>query len=247
MILKSIFAKAVLATIASANSLTPRLSPGRVQGNDDPVFIDKLGHYLRVGFMNDSSLIGGYTELSENGEDVLRVIRSTDGAKSWKPLGEVFRGDRKTHDINNVFPLQLENGRILYAYRNHDRVESDGHYTWFRISISYSDDGGSSFKYLSTVDERPPRPEGASGLWEPFLRVAKDGSIQCYYSTENNNGDQDGFMKYSKDGGKTWSPFVHVSGGDRVSRDGMIGVAPIDNDGNLMYVLRRVPLQPEDC
>jgi hypothetical protein len=116
MILKSIFAKAVLATIASANSLTPRLSPGRVQGNDDPVFIDKLGHYLRVGFMNDSSLIGGYTELSENGEDVLRVIRSTDGANSWKPLGEVFRGDRKTHDINNVFPLQLENGRILYAH-----------------------------------------------------------------------------------------------------------------------------------
>lgn len=149
-------------------------------------------------------------------------------------MGEVFRGPTAEHDINNSMPFQLPSGRILYAYRNHDRTGDDWHYTYFRISISYSDDGGKSFKYLSTVAEAVP--SGVNGLWEPFLRLAGDGTLQCYYSAENNGGDQDNFMKYSKDGGQTWSNWVAVSGGNVNSRDGMVGVAPIDGSGNLMLV-----------
>ncbi|KAI1778581.1 hypothetical protein F4818DRAFT_438740 [Hypoxylon cercidicola] len=47
-------------------------------------------------------------------------------------------------------------GRILYAYRNHDRTGSDWHYTYFRISVSYSGDRGKTFKYLSTVEDHVP-------------------------------------------------------------------------------------------
>ncbi len=65
-------------------------------------------------------------------------------------------------------PLQLPSGRVLYAYRNHDRTGDDLHYTYFRISISYSDDGGNNFKYLSTVEEKVPN--GVSGLWEPYCK-----------------------------------------------------------------------------
>ena len=208
-------------------------SPGRVVKAGDPVVVDPNGEYMRVSFANDGSMYGGYTA-HENGQSILRFVQSQDGGSSWQFRGEVFRGDEATHDIDNAMPLQLPNGRILYAYRNHDRTGDDWHYTYFRISISSSDDNGASFQYLSTVEEKVPVPDTASGLWEPFLRIAADGTLQCYYSAENSGADQDGFMKYSRDGGVSWSSWVAVSGGDRASRDGMIGVAPIDNSGNLM-------------
>ncbi|KAI9147534.1 hypothetical protein HJFPF1_12560 [Paramyrothecium foliicola] len=242
MLFKNFLAGTAIAGVVCARTIAPRLSPGRVANPEDPVLVDEKGHYMRVCFGTNGTLYGAYTESTDDGEDILRLVETSDGAESWQQVGEAFRGDRKSHDINNAFPLQLESGRILYAYRNHERDPADGHYTFFRVSISYSDDGGSSFKYLSTVEERVPRPIGASGLWEPFLRVAKDGTVQCYYSSENNNGDQDGFMKFSSDEGATWSEWVSVSGGDRVSRDGMIGVAPIDNDGNLIAVFEETEL-----
>lgn len=230
------------ATSAVVSAVAVKRAPGGVvKKAGEPVVIDPKGDYLRVSFMNDGSLIGGYTAIQDNGENVLKTVRSVDGGASWQYLGEVFRGPRAKHDINNAMPLQLPSGRVLYAYRNHDRTGDDFHYTYFRISISYSDDSGVTFKYLSTVEEKVPVANTASGLWEPFLRLARDGTLQCYYSAENNGGDQDGFMKYSKDGGATWSNWIAVSGGDVTSRDGMIGVAPIDNDGNLMYVIP-VPL-----
>jgi hypothetical protein len=123
----------------------------------------------------------------------------------------------------------------LYAYRNHDRTGADLHFTWFRISISYSDDGGKTFLYLSTVVERAPSTVTANGVWEPFLRIARDGSLQCYYSSEISSAVQENLMQVSTDGGATWGPTISVSGGASVnSRDGMTGVAPIDNNGNLM-------------
>ncbi|KAI1475160.1 glycoside hydrolase family 93 protein [Daldinia eschscholtzii] len=231
---KILFAALAIVGVASAApaSLAKRL-PGRVVKAGEPVVIDKDSEYIRVSFMNDGSLLGGYAA-RDGTQNVLRVVKSTNGGQSWEHLGEVFRGEIATHDINNAMPLQLPNGRILYAYRNHDRTGADWHYTYFRISVSYSDDGGKTFKYLSTVEEHVP--SGVNGLWEPFLRIARDGSLQCYYSAENSAGDQDNFMKYSTDGGATWSHWIAVSGGDKNSRDGMVGVAPIDNNGNLIAV-----------
>ncbi|RYP42823.1 hypothetical protein DL770_011637 [Monosporascus sp. CRB-9-2] len=213
-------------------ALEPRL-PGRVVKAGEPVMIDPNGEYIRVSFMNDGSLIAGY-QAQENGRSILRVAHSSDGAQSWQRIGEVFSGATANFDMNNAMPLQLPSGRVIYAYRNHDRTGADWHYTYFRISLSYSDDGGRNFKYLSTVAERVP--SGVNGLWEPYLRLARDGTLQCYFSAENDAGDQDNFMRYSRDGGYTWSEWIHVSGGNVRSRDGMVGVAPIDNDGNLIAV-----------
>lgn len=92
-----------------------------------------------------------------------------------------------------------------------------------------------TFKYLATVDQRAAN--GVNGLWEPFIRYAHDGTtLQCYYSSENNKDDQDSMMKTSTDGGATWSAAKTISGADTLSRDGMLGVAPIDNNGALIAV-----------
>ncbi|KAI8951942.1 glycoside hydrolase family 93 protein [Xylaria longipes] len=203
---------------------------GQVVKASNTIVIDSAGVYIRVTAVN-GGLIAGYAA-TDGTQHVLRTAKSTDGGQSWSHQGEVYRADAATHDIDNAFPLQLSSGRILYAYRNHDRSSSV--YTYYRITVSYSDDGGVSFKYLSTVAERAA--SGVNGLWEPFLRVAKDGSLQCYYSGENSATDQDGFMRQSTDGGVTWSSPITISGSGVTSRDGMIGVANIDGNGNLMAV-----------
>ncbi|KAI0114532.1 glycoside hydrolase family 93 protein [Nemania sp. FL0031] len=216
-------------SLGAPASLDKRL-PGRVVKASNTAVIDPVGVYIRVTAVN-GGLIAGYAA-TDGTQHVLRTAKSTDGGQSWYHQGEVYRADKTTHDVDNAFPLQLPSGRILYAYRNHDRPNSQ--YTYYRITISYSDDGGVTFKYLSTVDQRAA--SGVNGLWEPFLRVANDGSLQCYYSAENSANDQDGLMRQSFDGGLTWSSPITISGSGVTSRDGMIGVAKIDNNGNLMAV-----------
>lgn len=88
----------------------------------------------------------------------------------------------------------------------------------FRITLSYSDDLGKSWKYLSTPASDPGP---VNGNWEPFLRNAQDGSLQLYYSRENSAADQDTLERFSNDGGKTWTKAQTISGAGMTARDGM--------------------------
>ena len=77
----------------------------------------------------------------------------------------------------------------------------------------------------------------ALGVWEPFLRLTKDGNIQIYYSRENSATDQDIWLKTSTDEGATWSPQVIAIGGDMTDRrDGMPGIASPDDGTTLVCV-----------
>ncbi|KAM0482549.1 hypothetical protein ACHAPX_003068 [Trichoderma viride] len=216
-------------------------SPGNVAQAGSPVVIDANGIYIRASPLNTGGLITGYTA-HENGQSILRLAESTNGGSSWSFVGEVYRANSTAYDVDNAMPLQLPSGRIVYAYRNHDRTGNT--YTYYRITLSYSDDGGKTFLYGSTVEQQAATPNTPNGLWEPFLRVAADGSLQCYYSAENNGADQDGYMKRSTDGGLTWSNWIKVSGDNITSRDGMIGVANLDNSGNLIAVFENTESGP---
>jgi hypothetical protein len=122
---------------------------------------------------------------------------------------------------------------VLLAYRNHDKDASTGNYTFFRIDVSYSDDDGATWKYLSTP---ATMPGGTIGIWEPLLRNAADGNLQkIYYSQENAADDQDTIEQISTDGGSTWGDQMTISGQDFTSRDGMTGVATISGS-NLIAV-----------
>ena len=226
-------------------SETPTIGIERVAA---PVVIDPEGVYIRATPLRHTNgtikgIIAGFatTIPGTPTRKVLRVALSTDSGTSWSPLGEVTSvSNPALHDLDNAYPLQLPSGRILVAFRNHDRRASDGAYTHYRITVCYSDDGGKTWGFLSQVAERPANsddPDKLNGLWEPLLRVARDGrTVQCYYSAENNaRSDQDNVMRYSTDGGKTWSGEVVVSGGELSnSRDGMVGVAEVDGRGTLM-------------
>lgn len=239
------------------------------------VTLETTGVYLRATGSVDEGLYLGYA-VREGFTKILRAYRSTDGGDSWEKLGDVERGDNRTRELDNAFPLVLpygfpgpgdglgtgglnasnssgasrgngtdqeqhHQGRILYAYRNHDRSLNNtlgvpDNYTFYRLSVSASDDGGRSWAFLSNIDTRAANNGSANlnGLWEPFLRVAADGAtLQAYYSAENDAGDQDSLMRESSDGGRTWGLRRVASGADRVrSRDGMTGVAKLGDGGD---------------
>lgn len=248
----------------------------------EAVTLETTGVYLRAAGSVGDGLYLGYA-VRQGFTKILRAYRSTDGGGSWLRLGDVERGDNRTRELDNAFPLVLPAGfpgteggigagggwntsnstsssvddgrhhpvRILYAYRNHDRSLNNtlgvpDNYTFYRLTVSASDDGGRSWSFLSHIDTRAANNGSANlnGLWEPFLRVAADGAtLQAFYSAENDAGDQDSLVRESGDGGRTWGPRRVASGAERVrSRDGMTGVARLgggdgDGDGTRLILL----------
>ncbi|KKY35866.1 putative glycoside hydrolase family 93 protein [Diaporthe ampelina] len=256
----------------------------------DPVTLETTGVYLRASGSVRDGLCLGYA-VREGFTKILRTYSSADGGDSWQRLGDVERGDNRTRELDNAFPLVLPAGfpgtgygigtgggrntansssiiagrggdgaaeeeeeeeeeqqqqdhrprRILYAYRNHDRSLNStlgvpDNYTFYRLTVSASDDGGRSWAFLSHIDTRAANNGSANlnGLWEPFLRVAADGAtLQAFYSAENDAGDQDSLLRESRDGGRTWGRRRVASGAERVrSRDGMTGVARLGGGGD---------------
>ena len=187
---------------------------------DGPQNVMGDGTYPRANYLKDGSVIGTYTAFN-GGDSIITITRSTDAGTTWTTIGEAARGPTATTDIDNPFIIQLSSGRILVAFRNHDR--QNGQYTYFRITICASDDNGHTWKYLSTVAQDPGP---VNGNWEPFMRIAGDGSLQIYYSRENSAIDQDSLMRTSTDGGATWSSAAIISGAELSNaRDGMVDVA----------------------
>ena len=189
------------------------------------------GTYPRATLLNDGSLLGAYTGFG-GGNNVLTVVKSTNRGTTWSEIGTVATEPSDANDLDNPYPLQLPSGRLLIAFRNHDKVpgSNPAQYTYYRIVISYSDNGGASWAYLST-----PAQDPTIGLWEPFMRVAQDGTLQLYYSRLLNGADQDSMMLTSSNGGATWSAEQTISGAGLVSRDGMLGVAAVSGS-NLIAV-----------
>lgn len=235
----TIFTRALygLVLITNHTGALPSASPLTVRDDvriavapaGDPVGVDGGGVYLRTTVLRDGSIFGAYAA-GDGTNRIIRTTRSSDGGATWQPLGTVASSPGATTDLDNPYPLELPNGEILVAFRNHDRTGSS--YVHYRITVCVSSDGGLSWGFRAQVFER--RAAGTNGLWEPFLRLAGDGSVQAYYSSEVSAGDQDNLMRWSFDGGVTWSTdVVVVSGGGVAARDGMIGVAPLGG-GNLM-------------
>lgn len=181
------------------------------------------GTYPRANKLSDGTILGVYTSF-EGGNTVIKTVLSGAAGDSWAAQGEVTSVPTDANDLDNPYVLQLTgSSRILCAFRNHSKDPSTGAYTFFRITVAYSDDNGKSWTFLSTPASDPGP---VNGLWEPFLRNAGDG-VQIYYSRENSVADQDTLMRTSSDGGFTWSDAKTISGDGIISRDGMTGVATI--------------------
>ncbi|KAK8057974.1 BNR/Asp-box repeat domain protein [Apiospora phragmitis] len=193
------------------------------------------GTYPRVTTIADGSLLMAYTEITGN-EHILHVLRSTDRGQSFSPYGEIARG---TGDVDNPFLHQVPgSNRILAAFRNHDK--NGNAYTYFRISVCASDNGGKDWQFLSQADEFSAASSHGFGDWEPFIRDGADGRLQLTYSKELAADNQETFRVLSGDGGATWTAPVNlqIHSPSEHLRDGMQGIASIrDSDGRDALVM----------
>jgi hypothetical protein len=132
---------ALLATVLSLASTGASASPHveRAPAAAVPSLVGAAvtfggGTYPRATRLSDGSLLGVYTAFT-NGNNVLTTVKSTDNGASWTSLGSITTEVSATHDTDNPFVLQLPNGSVLAAFRNHDKNSSSGAYTTFRIVV----------------------------------------------------------------------------------------------------------------
>lgn len=235
---------AILQVVLSAISFTnasPLAKRAAAQRDGGTVNMGP-GTYPRATRLRNGQLLGCFTEIS-NGNNVLRVVRSTNNGASWdNPGWSVATRPSSEADLDNCFVHQLSNSdRVVAAFRNHDRGPSG--YNNYRIGMSFSDNNGQDWSPLSTPVEIDI-PGVNRGCWEPFMMDAIDGSLFMFYSRENDASDQDSILIRSTDGGSTWFGEQTISGADVTSRDGMIGAARLGDGSRDLIAVFETPAAP---
>ncbi|KAI2604469.1 glycoside hydrolase family 93 protein [Hypoxylon fragiforme] len=204
------------------------------------VKLNTAGAYPRLAKLSDGSILSVQTLYNVNGSyNVLQVSKSTDNGQSFDYFGEIVRGAHK--DIDNGFLLELPQAQesrappvILAAYRNHDMEKPGAEPTYYRITVSRSEDGGRTWKDAVDVVGQNAAESKGMGLWEPSMRVGADGGVQLMYSGEITDAEQEIFRAVSHSEGREWSEPVnlHVHSLGRQFRDGMQSVVAVKDQGN---------------
>lgn len=186
------------------------------------------GTYPRLLRLADGNILAAFTRVDGTTRTLVISLGDANG-QNFVDLSSVDSGAR---DIDNVSLLELVPASgggpnvLLAAFRNHD-LDANGNYTWFRLTLCRSLDGGRSWSFVTQINEK----SAPYGLWEPYLRLSATGAVQVFYAEEFASNDQDIMRQISSDGGNTWSPAVAVAGGNVTARYGMPGVAATQ-DGN---------------
>lgn len=185
------------------------------------------GTYPRLARLHDGSILAAYTQF-EGKERCLRTSRSTDNGRCFVDFGEVTRG---AGDVDNLFVCEVAPNMLLGAFRNHDLGPSGP--THFRITVCQSTDGGKRWSFASQAAQK----SAPMGIWEPFMRVGRQGEVQLTYSQEFAPDDQRTMLVVSRDQGKSWTSPVCVEGERERIRDGMNGIAMTHDNGREALVM----------
>ena len=124
------------------------------------------------------------------------MIRSTDDGVTWSP-----RYDSLVNSPHG--PVNLKDGRILYAGKNLWREK-----TW--IGVCESKDDGQSWKRLAQIPTR--KGDDPKNYHELHAVEAAYGDLIAHIRNHNPKNNRETLQSESRDGGKTWSEPITVSG-----------------------------------
>ncbi|KAF7534266.1 hypothetical protein G7054_g6366 [Neopestalotiopsis clavispora] len=234
--LPSSLGMAIPHNVAALKSRALSTSPASIQTQDS-----SGNAYPRVTALSDGTLLLGYAHY-DGTTHALDILRSTDGGSSFTPYGSVTsRTDNA--DLDNIFLLEVGSTSpptVLAAYRNHDK-DSSGVYTYFRITVSKSTDGGKSWAFAGQATEFSASSSGGWGVWEPFMRIGSNGQVQLDFSKELAANNQQTYRTLSSNQGSSWSSPVNLlTHPSNVNlRDGMVGIAKVTDqaDGRAALVI----------
>jgi hypothetical protein len=152
----------------------------------------------------------GYT-YDPNGGTRLQVAKSSDNGRTWTVLNTIRDPGR---DLDNGQIIQLGNGDLLLACRSVRWQES------YRLYVYKSTNLGSTWSYLSTIDENNGTPGSLGnpdkGLYEPHFGLLADGRLAVFYASEKHVTETPSYSqiiaeKISSDNGATWGEEIWVA------------------------------------
>lgn len=139
------------------------------------------------------------------------------GSKNWDNATLVSSDGLFNHNYTNAELIELENGRLIYAWNARPKRNTGKPY---KIMIKISDDSGTNWH--SEQDVYTAGIIAHDGCWEPYFLQLPTGELQIYFANEHNVTVhyQNITMMRSFDNGDTWQSPEIISYRDG-SRDGM--------------------------
>ncbi len=167
--------------------------------------------YGRMQQLADGTWLAAYTtagtaryQQDPRGGLVLRVSRSLDKGRTWKPISLIADEGR---DLDNAQMIRWKDGSLLLACRSVRWQES------YRLQVYKSTDNGVHWTKWSQIDANEGKPgelgHPDKGIYEPHLYLLKDGRLSVLYANEKHVTESPSYsqiisQKTSADGGATW-------------------------------------------
>lgn len=182
----------------------------------DPEDPDYHG-YARVIALRDGRLLLTYFDSGKETNGGIMARFSSDNGNTWS-APEVIHHNTPHHSVDNPEAFELSDGTLMILTNLRPYVTGGAHH--FQIGLMRRPVNGrwSAIEVLYTADNL-----FQNGCWEPKMVELPDGSLEIYFSDENNfreSNDQEIAKLFSVDKGVSWQGPVRYSYSPG-ARDGM--------------------------
>lgn len=227
-------------TDPSSGNTTPEPNTG-LYWEDDIITVYKPAKggiwYPRVYELQNGELICGFDTNESSSNPQIKIVKSSDGGKTWSKQAIVV-SQYPQYKCANVAFYQHDNGELWAAYRANQTINNE---LYSSIRVSKSTDNGQTWADHSLVAEE----KGVGGIYEPIF-IEIDGNIAIFYANDSRNavssGDHQNIEYRIWKDGKWSEKYIASNGNQTRSRDGMPAIEKLSN-GNYLLAIESTALR----